>query len=196
MGIPTNFRILSAVASVALLLGCAGCSNPPPPPGVVADTPKTTVKPAASASSVPSPVEVAVPNLDVGLTRLIDASPVTGSAPVGTTHVHAGIWWILVNCEGKGSIGVKVDPLVTFDTNCTTRCPGDSESAGLDLAVAGGSRCATAADAGHTRNQFDLNHEYDITVSVTAPDTVTWALLVEECPPSAAASIASEWCRP
>jgi hypothetical protein len=132
--------------------------------------------------------------LDVGLTRLIDGAPVTGSAPVGTTHVHARIWWILVNCEGTGSIDVNVDPLVTFDTNCTTVCPGDPESADLQLTVAGGSPCPTAGDAGHTRNQFDLNQEYDVTVSVTAPDSVRWALLVEECPPPPTDGIASEWC--
>lgn len=89
------------------------------------------------------------------MTPLLQAGPTTGSARVGRTALTEDIWWIKVNCRGGGVLTVEAEPVVTLEVPCDD--PIET-----------------------SWNRFELGEPYDIEVSVEAPDSTEWALLVEQ----------------
>lgn len=87
--------------------------------------------------------------------KVFAAGPAFGNASGGRAHVGATPWAIVVRCRGEGSISVSLDPAVSsMEVPCSS--------------------------PGNTRNQFEDRVAHDLKITVSAPDTVEWVVLIEQ----------------
>lgn len=82
--------------------------------------------------------------------------PTSGNAVAGSFAGHAGDVWISFNCLGAGTATVTYAPVGSFDVPCNR----------------------TAVNA--TRNKIHFAADHTVTVRITAPASVRWALLVQQ----------------
>lgn len=86
--------------------------------------------------------------------KVYAAGPAFGNARGGRVHVGAAPWAVVVRCRGAGSISVSLDPVSRMEVPCSS--------------------------PGNTRNQYEDRAAYDLTITVSAPASVEWVLLIEQ----------------
>ncbi|MGV9626866.1 hypothetical protein [Streptomyces sp. NPDC003487] len=150
--------VTSAAALCSLtLVSCTGSGHahrpsPSTPSGTVADT---AGPPGRRAERIEGETVTAAPKLPSG-EPLAQVAAVKGNRRIGLGTVAARPLGVVVNCQGKGTLTVQVQPVnLSFTLACT---PGE---------VSG------------TYNEVRLSRTHpDATVSVTAPSSVSWSLAV------------------
>lgn len=148
------------VVTALTLVGCSGGKEP------------SATEPATSQSARPSPSHVsdraehtegetvsrAPKPVDDGPVLLSVASKQGNAELPLTKEIGAGMLAIQVNCQGKGTLDVTVDPLgLSFPLNCVNE------------------------EVSSTYNEVHLKRaRSEGTVRVSAPSTVRWALTAEQ----------------
>ncbi|MCX4736921.1 hypothetical protein [Streptomyces sp. NBC_01363] len=162
--VPVPARLSSglavAVVAALVLTGCSGEAKPSPS------------EPPASRSAQPSPTQTSdraehiegetvsrAPKPANDGQVLISVASKHGNAELPLTkEIGAGMLAIQVNCQGKGTLNVTVDPVgLSFPLECVSE------------------------EVSSTYNEVHLKRaRSEGTVRVTAPSTVHWALTAEQ----------------
>ncbi len=141
---------LAGLALAAAVPSITGCA------GTTAPRPDRARLPATSAPAAPS---LGAPAEELPGTRtLLYQPPVHGARLVGRADVRSDVpVWISVTCSAPADTDIRVEfqPLDQFHIPC-------------------------GSEASATRNQVNLRSPRTLTLAVTAPESVTWSIRVQQ----------------
>lgn len=157
---PTSARHRALVVAGAALcgLGLAACTGSdqaghPSPSSTTARPPGTGAQTGQRAEHIDGETVTSPPKLASGK-PLAQVASASGNRQIELGKVAAGPLSVMVNCRGKGTLTVTVQPTnLSFPLQCV------------------------AQEVSSTYNELQLSHaRSNATVSVTAPSSITWSL--------------------
>lgn len=161
MGKLRKLTVIGGIAAVIALAGCTSDQDNKATPSPHASPPRSTNSPTGTPTSeraehVPGETVTKAPVLPDGEV-VAQAVNATGNREMDIRGgIKAGPMSVLVNCQGKGTLTISVQPVgLSFPLDCVD------------------------GEVSSTYNQLSLKRDRDQgTVSVTAPSRVRWALTV------------------
>ena len=124
--------------------------------GCASKAPNDQTRATGSPSPTQPAITLAMPDRINGTGVLKEASPITGSQLLGTIAVKPGDLWISVTCQGDGTVRVELSPGVQLGIPCQ------------------------AGKQQYSKNKDVRTSEQTLDVRVTAPETVHWAMRIEQ----------------
>jgi len=145
-----RLRPIAVLAGLTLATGAAGGCTSPGGSGGPVGQPGS-IAPSSTARAGAVPT----PSPDQNLKTLLQRDATAGSAEVGSFVAADGRVWIDFSCLGTGTAKISYQPVGSVDIPC------------------GG------AAVNATRNQVDFPAG-QVRLNVTAPDSASWSLLVQQ----------------